>query len=368
MEMKREFLIELLKKFAEGNITDEEKETLFELLNFNENSNFPNDLFKEFWNKNYNDTLEVNSLKIWKNIKQEISGDTKIDLYRKANFIDSIYNLLKYAAIVFIIVIIGIIFYKNYFIYNNKGKLAKSEYQYYVPYGSKSNIQLSDGTKIWLNSGSLIKFNNEYGITNRSVFLEGEAYFEVVTNKKFPFCVNVNGNLVIKAFGTKFNVKSFKEDNKIETILLSGSVSIEKLDNKGKVIHNIIMKPNELVAYSKQEDKFTIIREKQYNNIQLSVKKVKNIELIANPFISCEIENKIAWKNNRLVFRSEDIESIILKLERWYNVKIILKNEKLKQFRFTGSFDNETIEQALEALRLTAPFDYIIKKNKITIY
>jgi len=362
--MQNKILIDLLKKYLEGNINEEEEKELFILLNYSENICISEELNREFKNS----TINLNSNEVWKKIKSKIACDSEIILNKKLTIYDKAQQLLKYAALIIFFVVLAT-FYKLYFRKNTFTKTFEGNvFQYSVPYGSKSNILLSDGSKVWINSGSTIKFNNEYGVKNRMVFLEGEAFFEVTTNKKMPFCVKVDDNLTIKAYGTKFNVKSFKNEKNIQAVLISGSVVIEKRDDKGKITHNIIMKPNEIVTYSREKEIFTTIKPKVNNNAKFSKNEEKNFKFIESLDISNEIEVAISWKNNRLVFRSEDFESLILKLERWYNVEITLKNEKLKEYKFTGSFDNETIEQALDALRLTAPFSYTIKKNKIIIY
>lgn len=200
-----------------------------------------------------------------KNLKSKIAHDSEVSIYKRNTFIDTLYNTIKFAAAI-ILIIIGIYFFKIYLYSEKPIKLTQSLIHYYVPFGSKSNIILSDGSKVWINSGSTFRYTNDYGINNRIVFLEGEAYFEVVSNKKIPFCVKVGENIIIKAYGTKFNVRSLKEEDKVETILISGNVTIERTDKNGKVIDNIEMKPNEIVTYLKHINKFTIIKEKFHNN------------------------------------------------------------------------------------------------------
>jgi transmembrane sensor len=233
-----------------------------------------------------------------------------------------------------------------------------------IPYGSKSSLILSDGTKIWLNSGSKLRYPDRFTGDKRDVFLEGEAFFEVTPNKKSLFVVKT-AQVNVKVYGTKFNVKCFPGEKNIETALVSGSIELEKIGNNGKVIKTFKMKPRQIVAYSKANDQFVLFDSTSFNKSKGS-KQSPNFRHM-EPIQPKSIDIVTSWKDNKLTFRSDSINVLTEKLQRWYNVTIELKAEELKNFTFTGTFTTETVEQALKYLQLTTPFDYEIHKNKIVI-
>jgi transmembrane sensor len=251
------------------------------------------------------------------------------------------------------------------FITNIKRKNQVVSYsEIVIPYGSKSSLILSDGTKIWLNSGSKLRYPDRFVGDKRAVFLEGEAFFEVTPNKKSMFIVNTS-QVNIKVYGTKFNLKCFPDEKNIETALVSGSIEIEKINKNGKVTASLKMKPQQIISYSKVNDRFVLFgpsaddkstgKRNQHNLTHIDPIQPKTIEIVTS------------WKDNKLTFRSDSINELTEKLQRWYNVTINLKTDELNQFTFTGTFTTETIEQALNYLQLTTPFSYQIDKNNITI-
>lgn len=238
-----------------------------------------------------------------------------------------------------------------------------------VEYGSKSRITLPDGTTVKLNSGSRLMYPSHFETNMRKVHLEGEGFFDVSKDENRPFFVNTQ-LISIKVLGTSFNVKSYAEENLIETTLVEGSVEIyNELANESPFISKAP------IATLKPSDKATFI--KNINTISVNQEIVESGNrptASTNTKAGIMIENAIettlftAWKDNVLRFKGERFEDIAIKLERWYDVKIDLQNNSLKEEHFTGQFDTETIEQALEALKLTAKFRYTINKNEIKIY
>jgi hypothetical protein len=160
-------------------------------------------------------------------------------------------------------------------------------------------------------------------------------------------------------------VKSYKEDNTIEATLVSGSIEIETLrENDGKK-QTIKLAPNQRATLSKEARKWSVLENLSESHPRiLKPLPVKNIQIEKkiNP------ESEMAWKDKKLVFTNEQFDDIVVKMERWYDVRINLEDEKLNEQRYTGTFQDETIEQALEALRLATPFKYTINKNEIRIF
>ncbi len=360
-------ITELIDKFVNDCISIEELQLLHKYLNHEVNNDEIEAYSRKIWqhNKNIHNITTENT---WNKIKSRIAEDKSIKISFQKPIPRIIYNILGYAAAFTVFVLVS---WSIYRFYTYKTSLAENAYnEYIVPYGSKSTVILPDGSKIRLNSGSKIKYSGDFNKGERIVFLEGEAFFDVKHAENKPFVVKT-AVLNIRVFGTRFNVKSFKEEKNVETTLISGSVLIEKVDKNGRVIQNIQLKPNQIITYSKAEDQFMLktsaLPVEERSAKDHSIPKIEPIITI-EPVISKSVEEATSWINNKLTFRGDSINTLISKLQRWYDVEITLKNKNLDKSTFTGTFDKETIEQALNALKLTTHFSYTIDKNKITIY
>ena len=258
------------------------------------------------------------------------------------------------------------------FIYSNKQKpntdIPESHAQNKIntKSGSKTNLVLPDGTKVWLNASSQLTYEKSYGNSLREVTLTGEAYFDVVKNKEKPFIIHT-AKMDIKVLGTAFNVKCYPGEKTTETSLVRGSIEVTLKDR----LEKIMMKPNEKLVINQddipEKNSDPSVNEK---SIPSKVKAEKPIITLTHltllPRDNTIIET--AWIQNRLVFSSETFEEVALKMERWYNVKINIKNESLKQEPLTGNFEKETISEALTALQFSTKFHYNINNNSINIY
>lgn len=228
--------------------------------------------------------------------------------------------------------------------------------------GSKTSLVLPDGTKVWLNASSELIYDKNYGNALREVTLKGEAYFDVVKNAAKPFIIHT-ADMDIKVLGTAFNVKCYPGSKSTETSLVRGSIEVTLKDRTEK----IRLKPNEKLILNHQEADIVS---------GTSGNKKSNAAAGEKPFISLShltlypADNTVvetAWVQNKFVFSSETFEEVALKMERWYNVSIQFKSESLKYIHLTGSFERETITEALNALQFTAKFTYAVKNNVIVI-
>ncbi len=238
--------------------------------------------------------------------------------------------------------------------------LAKNEIK--TTNGSKTNLVLPDGTKVWLNAGSKMTYDKDYGINIREVNLTGEAYFDVIKNTKKPFIIHT-GKINIKVLGTAFNVRCYPDEKNTETSLVRGSLEVTMKEGMEK----IILKPNEklIVKNTESQPKKTNHSQpgKIINTGSANVFEISRLSVL--PRDSSIMET--SWINNKLVFRSETFEQVALKMEKWYAVSILIKDEKIKEKKFTGVFENETIDQALNALQLTTSFTYRKSRDSIFI-
>lgn len=225
--------------------------------------------------------------------------------------------------------------------YNAASGIQKTVYnEIKIPNGKTFNLTLSDGTHVYLNSGSALRFPvNFIKGMKREVYLEGEAFFDVSKDKLHPFIVNANA-INVKVLGTKFNVSSYPEDKEVSTVLVEGSVS---LHNDAKPDEKTMLTPGYKGAWSKASDK--ILLEKVDTGLYTN------------------------WMKGELVFKNAAFSSIIKKLERTYNVKIVNQYDELNNIEINASFNKnvENINSVMNAISTVRSFNYKIKEDKSII-
>jgi len=229
-------------------------------------------------------------------------------------------------------------------------------------YGSKSKIEMPDGTQVWLNVGSNIRYDENYGKENREITLTGEAFFEVVHNEKKPFIIHTP-KMNVKVLGTVFNVKAYPNDEVTEAALIKGSIEVT-FPNRPQ--EKLILKPS---------DKITIVnKELPDSKTGFEQNSDKEKPAIVVSRVSYQVADsavaETAWVNNKLIFRSKTFEELAKDMERWFNVTVRVQDSAILQKKFTGIFSNESITDALYALSLSSPFDYKFNKasNTVIIY
>jgi ferric-dicitrate binding protein FerR (iron transport regulator) len=206
-------------------------------------------------------------------------------------------------------------------------------------YGVRSQIILSDGTKVWLNSGTKLSYPETFSGNSREVKLTGEAYFQVESDKDNPFFVDLNGYKV-KATGTKFNISNYQNDNTITTYLDHGNISFLAYTND-KQNEPVLLKENDIIILNKGEKKY----------------KLQNTDG----------RKYLAWIDGKLVFKNDNTNDVAERLGRWYNAEIIF-DDKLSQsgYVFTATFKQESLEEALKLLSYSTPIRYkIIQGNQL---
>jgi ferric-dicitrate binding protein FerR (iron transport regulator) len=286
-------------------------------------------------------------------------------LIRRVSPIKKLIPFIKYAAV--IIFSVGLTWFaKDFYIYSKHEPLANSLSEAHseisVSYGSKSKLILPDGSLVYLNSGSTIRYPARFDHSTRNVYLDGEAFFDVKKDPLNPFYVETR-DITIKVLGTKFNIKSYCDENTIETTLVTGS--IELFSNRNIISNKkplIVLKPKQQAIFEKQTGEISISDQTE-NPGKTTIKPVRSL-LVQSKI---DVNPVIAWKDNRLIFREENFADLSRKLERWYDVEIKIQDEELARASFSGVFVNETIEQALNALKIATPFQYQMNKNNIII-
>ena len=242
-----------------------------------------------------------------------------------------------------------------------------------TPMGSRSQVKLPDGTLVSLNAGSALHYQSSYGHGSREVWLEGEGYFDVVTNPSIPFVVKAK-DVIIKALGTEFNVKAYPEEKIVQATLVSGVLSVRQLNESDKIDESnktdeVILKPKQTVII--YEHAATVSAGTNYQEQQAGQSPVQ--ETIKAEKEKIELKNNIkpelytSWKDAHWVFESELISELAMKLQRRYDVQIIIADDALKQYPFTGILADETLEQVLDIMKTIAPINYSLNKKTVTL-
>ena len=312
---------------------------------------------------NYKGKFSERELDNWKSLNDKIDSFSEGNSQKIRKFL----NYLKIAAAVLLIFFAGASTFRWLSGTNPIQNLSSIEYEVNAPKGGKSELLLADGTKVWLNAGSRLRYHADYGINSRNVYLEGEGYFSVVKNPKKPFIVQTSG-LKIKAFGTSFNVKAYPEEKFVTTTLVEGIVKIE-----GTGI-NLSLKPKEVVIVDKNASKYSTPKNDEKVSITRkinthAVSEEKEIAVNNNVKVASNVNTNIytSWKDNLWIIDSESLKNIAVILERKFNVLVDIKSSELNQYTFTGTFNHETLEQILDIIKLTAPINYQINKGVVTI-
>ncbi len=337
-----------------GELTSSDSEILNHWLKKSENNKLIFDQFSDIWQTSFHRNINnlIDTDKAW--------NDLQVQLHLPENKIRSINwnEIIRIAAVFVIALFLGGL---GYYIINQKNKVNTEPLfvEYVSPLGSRSFVILTDGSKVWLNAGSTLKYKNTYGTSNRDLLLTGEAFFEVAKNKEIPFIVKTS-EIDIIALGTKFNVKAYSEEKTIETTLIEGSVKLES--STVKLADNLVLSPNEKAVFTKKNQSVELIAQQQQTKTDDVIAKPK-LEIIE----SVEPESIISWKDKRWVINNEKLGNLAVKLERRYDVNFIFDNDLLKDYSFRGTLEDETLEQIMEAVKFSSPIKYVIDKKTVYV-
>ena len=345
---------DLLSGFLSGKLTSKEKSDLYHYMTNEGHSEEILAWLQAQWAEGLWQTGgEISSEAMLTRIKAEIENQSitgsqqqtgrKIPINQKTT-IKFIRIFLRYAAVLLFVLGSSWAIWKVVKTPSDKDVVAEIALQYNeiaVPYGSKTKVILSDSSTVWLNAGARLKYPVVFNSNQRHVYLDGEGFFEVVANRQHPFVVH-SDKLTVTVLGTKFNVMANSDDAVIETTLVEGAIEIWWLKNETDKQSNISLKPGQKLTLSKENEQYA------FQNIQ-------------------EAGFSIAWMENRLVFDKERFGDVKIKLERWYGIAIEVKNLEILDYLITGTFENQTLEQAMEALSIAISCTYTIDNNKMIV-
>ncbi|MDP3435282.1 MAG: DUF4974 domain-containing protein [Bacteroidota bacterium] len=268
---------------------------------------------------------EIDVDKAWDRLKSQLPKESK---RAKIIYMD-IFRKIAVSILILLAVGFGSLWTTEHFFSKTKSAIVQFE----APKGEKSKIVLADGSQVWLNSQTILKYN---ALTPRKVSVEGEAYFEVEKDTKHPFEVTTTSGMKIKVTGTKFNLRSYSDEPYVETTLEEGGVIISK-DNRELVE----LKPGQQSKY----------------NIRSNELFVENV--------SAEIYS--LWKNNELRVNDISFAEWIPRIERWYGVSVKLDPKIGSKDRFTMTIKTESLRELLDMMKLTSKFNYEINGEQIEI-
>ncbi len=283
-----------------------------------------------------------NSSKAWESLilLQEMEQFNSFEALKKVNLKlvkPHRFNWLDFAKKIAAVLLLPLLVYSGYLTQNNSA-LKRMMTEHVVMQtitshqGMVSKFLLADGTKVWLNSNSELQFPNNFIGNFREVKLNGEAYFEVEKNMNQPFRVNAD-ELNIEVHGTSFNVASYKTEASSEVILVEGKVSLSGIHGSKKMEYGS-MQPGQRAVYDE---------------------KTQNVssEMV-------NVDKYVAWRDGNLIFRNDNMDEVVKRLSRWFNVEIVINDPTVKGYVYKATFRNENLVQVLNLLKISAPIDYRI--------
>lgn len=365
--MLNEKLAVLISRHLAGETSEEEQKELFDLLKDQPEQQYFLDLLGNYWTSG-NSTFaedETNTDEHFNHIlaladETESANEQQINAPKSnSSFRRKIY-LWSAAAAACAAVLLGIYRYSEKQAQPIAAISHKNEVS--AKSGAKSRLTLPDGTKVWLNAESRITYNSSFNSKFREVELEGEAFFDVVKNAQRPFIVHTSG-IDIKVLGTAFNVKSYPKESTIEATLVRGLIEVIKKDEPTGP--RVLLQPHEKLIYNKEKDSLKLAAP------STTISKTPSQDIFIMPVpksLPDSAMKETSWVYDKLIFDGDKFQDLAVKMERWFDVKIIFLSDKVMNYRFKGVFKNETIEQALNALQLTASFKYKIHDHEVEIY
>ncbi|MDR2916148.1 MAG: DUF4974 domain-containing protein [Tannerella sp.] len=325
-----EYIDLLIIKYLSKNASPEEHDVLLAWLEKEEEN--------QIYFRSLKDTYDLGCLEFdmkesrvkseWNKFRQTIPAVSPTAGWRLAGVV-----LARYAA-VFILGLLCLRFI-HYLSDRPEEKLLASNTQIETSVGDRSKITLPDGSIVWINACSSITYDHTFGEKDRSVSLQGEAYFEVKTDTLKPFLVHAD-KFIYRVTGTSFNVYAFEGEKEVSIALLEGGVTIE-YDNKS---HKLF--PEEMFSYNKQKDEATL-------------KKV-NVNLLSS------------WRQGEFTFDNMTFDELIKRLERSFNVKFVFENQKIRKETFGGTLrDYDSLETIMKVIKTSIPVKYRIEENIVYI-
>lgn len=313
-----------LLRFFAGQTTDQETEEIIKwICSSEECSQKARDVYYIYYTTELKQTkrsIDVDAA--FKSVEQKINRKRK-SLYRT-----NIFQLIQKIAVV---AILPLSIFTGYLLTNSNTDNQVHYVEVSAKRGMVTKTVLPDSTVVWLNSGSTLKYPSVFLTEERSVELEGEAYFDVKKSEDQTFIINKDKDLSISVLGTEFNVEAYVNDESIAATLVEGSVKVQYKDDQGQK-KDIYLSPSQKLVYD-------------INNKKAETKEVS-------------VAQYIAWKDGKIIFENTSLKDVLRLLGRHFNVDFRIKNKELYSNAFTGKFEGERLDEILELIKISSNINY----------
>lgn len=340
--MSNERLMELMGRKLSGEASAEELRELEQIFQSDAFASERYALLQKFWehHDSTNPALVEESLqKVLKTL--ELPSSATVIEPNEIKIKKAFAPWMRAAAAVVILLGTVLFFYTRNSAKTEPAITQKDVIQKHNSKGVKSTIELSDGSKIWLNADSRIEYPEVFTGSTREVRLHGEAFFEVAKNPAKPFIIHLDKG-TIRVLGTSFNVRAYDNEKYVETSVSTGRVAfIPKYQSKNKKQDTLFVTPDNKVSYRFTEEKISV-----------------------KPTIS---EDDKAWTEGKLIFKDNSFEEIAIELERNFGKKVVFVSDGVKNFRFRGRFSNDVLDDIMKYLTKSKEFKYKITNTQLII-
>ncbi|MBW4889238.1 FecR family protein [Mucilaginibacter sp. HMF5004] len=355
--MYEDRILQLLARKMAGEASGDELKELNSLLEQYPDNLYYEEILKQLWDQKPADSIDVDEA--FNRHKDQYSSDFELTVRSSQKLRFFTIQRMLVAATILLIAAAAFYFYQS----QNLSQQGSLFTEITTTKGIRKKFSLPDGTQVWLNGNSKITFDNNMNTSpTRLVKLIGEAYFDVTKNKRRPFIIHTD-KFSIRVLGTAFNVKAYPGDKKTEATLIRGMIELTINDS---LQEKFILRPNEKFAMAYSKPQITTAADAEILPVaqhrKLVIEDIKPVEIASKQYIE-----ETSWVDNKLVFKNESMEELIPELERWYNVKIEINNDRVKKYHFTGVFQNETLVQALTYMQIIRPFTFKIDKYDVKI-
>jgi len=330
--------IELFERYAGNHYSSEDLETIYKWFEKPGYSLIRRRVMNYYWSKLKNVTAgekdtDLNTLldkvhhKLNLTSNKPISGSPEVSSWNIA--LMALYRVAAVIVIPLLIISLSYFFKDERFFPSKQASFS----ELYAPLGSRLKVDLPDGSEVWLNHGSRLKYPQKFRKGSREVFLSGEAYFKVKEDPSRPLIVRTSGPYV-KVIGTSFNLMAYPDDSFVVMTLEEGKVILNESLPDGSA--------------------------KRISDLKSGMQAVFDINSKKYSITNVEIEKFTSWKEGKLIFLDDPMEFVVKKLERWYNVDIELKDQELREYSYTATLVDETLPQVLKLMSLATPIDFSI--------
>lgn len=329
LEIKEKVEKPLLRDYTRGKYSFKEFRRIVRWFTDSSNHNELRNSMEEEWNENiqWEATPEKDLTHIYELLQLEMAESGKKRITRE--------RCLVWYSRVAAVLLIPLLVYAAFSIFQRPSfnDMMGTPIEVLSPMGGRTHLQLPDGTKVSLNSGTRLTYNSMFA-KNRKVSLAGEAFFDVTHDPDHPFTVETMG-LGLRVLGTRFNIAAFDNETTTEVILEQGKVEVT--GNDGSLVRTLA--PDEKLTLDRTQNKWEVSQ--------------------------VDATNLTAWKDGVLIFRSTPLSEVLTRLGRWYNVRFIIHDKEIETFRYRATFREEPLEEVLRLISLTAPIEYEISNRQM---